>query len=260
MGEPFDAIGFSISGEQAYQQLAEQAHERGTHSTTQRDKATLHGYCWKIGDGLEVWTVIHESSSGSFYADCRPAWRSRQMFRIHPWEITEYEEDGQAVVRGSVLNTQAQLVFELQNLTELDLTIFRERMLAATISGLAYHLRINKNADEPKFTQIEKVSPRRHVSENDYSVRGQILDFRVMTNVQTTGELVSVYADFGHLRLELLVNRQDIKGELSKGAYFSAEIWLQGYVLTDKQLQSRYEGVDFQFEPGDYWVMLRREN
>lgn len=260
MGEPFDAVGFSVNGEQAYHKLAEQARAHGAHSQTQRDQTTLHGYCWNIGDGLEIWTVIHESAKGSFYADCRPAWRGRQVFRMFPWEITEYEEDGQAVVRGSIISTQMQIVFELQNLTELDLGIFRERMLAASISGLTYHLRINKTAEEPKFRQIEKVSPRRRVAENDYSVRGQILDFRILTNSQTTGELVSIYADFGQVRLELLVNRQDIKGELSKGAYFSAEIWLQGYILTDKELESRYEGVDFQFEPGDYWVMLRREN
>ncbi|HZS05909.1 MAG TPA: DUF3881 family protein [Blastocatellia bacterium] len=259
MGEPFDAIGFAISDEQSYQALAEQAHQQGTVSRVSREQTTLHGCCWSIGNGLEVWTMLHESKEGLFYADCRPGFRGRHTFRLHPWEITEYEEEGEATVRGFIEGGETELIFELQNLTELDPVVFRERVLTVATAGLAYHVRISRPA-EPVFKPIEKVSPRRRVAENDYAVRGQILNWREITNPLTNAPLVWLFADCGRVRLELLASRNDLKGELSQGAWFSAELWLQGHILTEKEIQARYEGVDVEFPPGDYWLMFRREN
>jgi hypothetical protein len=260
MGEPFDAIGFRISDEPAWQTLAEQAHQHGSGSRTPRDQTTLHGYCWNLGEGLEVWTILHESKEGLFYADCRPGFRSRHTYRLHPWEITEYEEEGEAVVRGLVEGSEVELTFELQNLTEMTLEMFRERVLTAAVAGLAYHVRVSPRPLEPQFLPIEKATPRRRVAENDYSARGQVLDWREISNPRTNTNLVWLYAGFGRIRMELLVNRADIKGELCKGSWFAAELWLQGHVLTDKEIQALYEGVDAEFPPGDYWVIFRREN
>lgn len=260
MGEPFDAIGFRIKDEPAYQALAEQAHQQGAGSRASRDQTTLHGYCWNIGDGLEVWTVLHESKEGLFYADCRPAFRARHTFRLHPWEITEYEEEGEAIVRGLIEGGDTELILELQNLTEIAPETFRERTLTTAVAGLAYYVRINHRAGEPQFIPIEKISSRRQVAENDYAVRGQILHWREINNPRTNHPLIWLYADFQRLKLELLVSQADIRGELSKGAWFSAQLWLQGHVLSEKEMQARYEGVDVEFPAGDYWVMFRREN
>ncbi len=260
MGEPFDAIGFTVSDEPSYQALAEQAHQQGVNSHMPREHSMLHGYCWSLGDGLEVWTVLHESKTGMVYADCRPGFRGRHLFRLHPWEITEYEEDGEATVRGFIEGSETELIFELQNLTEMSPEMFRARLLTVAVAGLAYRVKVNNRAAQPSFLPIEKVSPRRHVAENDYAARGQILNWREISNPRTSTSLVWLYADFGRIRMELIVNRADLKGELRKGAWISAELWVQGHVLTEKEVQSRYEGVDAEFPSGDYWMMFRREN
>jgi hypothetical protein len=39
-----------------------------------------------------------------------------------------------------------------------------------------------------------------------------------------------------------------------------AEIWLQGHVLDELALRSRYEGVDISYTAADFWSRLRRRN
>jgi len=260
MGQPFDAIGFKITDDASYHALAEEAHQQGTISRALREQATLHGCCWRLGEGLEVWTVLHESKEGLFYADCRPAFRGRHTFTLYPWEITEYEEDGEATVRALVEGSEAEVIFELQNITEIDPAVFRERALTTAISGLAYHARLSTRAREPLFIPLAQVSSRKQVAENDYAVRGAIIYWREIKNPRTASDLVWVYLDAGKLRLEVLVNRADLKGKLRQGAWLSAEVWLQGHILSEKELESRYEGVDATFPVGNSWVVLRREN
>src|SRR5205823_1961989 len=155
-----------------------EAHQHGTINRVPREQATLHGCCWHLGEGLEVWTVLHESKEGLFYADCRPAFRGRHGFRLYPWEITEYEEDGEATVRALIEGSETEMIFELQNITEIDPAVFRERALTATVSGLAYHARALSRAAEPLFVPLAQVSSRKQVAENDYAVRGTILYWR----------------------------------------------------------------------------------
>ena len=109
MPEPFDAIGFQIKDDASYKALAEQAHQLGALSKAHRPQGTLHGCCWSLGSGLEVWTVLYESSKGTFYADCRPAFRGKRQVGFYPWEILEYEEDGEAIVRGAVLEAERRV-------------------------------------------------------------------------------------------------------------------------------------------------------
>jgi hypothetical protein len=260
MGEPFDAIGFAVTDEASYQALAEEAHRRGTLSRAPRERAVLHGCCWRLGEGLEVWTILHESKEGLFYADCRPAFRGRHIFFLYPWEIIEYEEDGEAVVRALTEDGEAEMVFELQNITETNLATFRERTLAATLGGLAYRVRIQARSVAPAFTPLAQARPRKRAAENDYLVRGAILHWREIKNPRTSSSLIWIYADAGKLKLEVLANRADLKGELRKGAYLTAEVWLQGHILSEQELQARYEGVDAEFPPSDYWMIFRRDN
>jgi hypothetical protein len=260
MGEPFDAIGFKVTDEASYHALAEEAHQRGAASQVRRDRATLHGCCWQLGDGLEVWTVLHESQAGVFYADCRPAFRGRHVYALYPWEIIEYEEDGEAVVRGVVTGTDTEAIFELQNLTEINPSAFRERPITAAISGLAYDAHLNRRQLPPRFMPLVEKSRRRDIAENDYLVRGEVLHWRVLHNPRTTKDLVWVYLETGRLKLEVLINRSDLQGELRRGAQLSAEVWLQGHILSDRELEARYEGVDGVIAKGDYWAALRREN
>lgn len=119
MPEPFTAIGFHVNDQAAYEALAAEARLYGAMTQARRDQATLHGCCWELGGGLEVWMVLHESREGLCYADCRPAFRGRQSFELFPWEILEFEDEGEAVVRAHLDKCPTEIIFELQNLTEI---------------------------------------------------------------------------------------------------------------------------------------------
>ena len=70
-----------------------------------------------------------------------------------------------------------------------------------------------------------------------------------------------MYLDLERLKLEVLVNRRALHGgQLSVGAMLSAEVWLQGHVLDERALRSRYEGADRAYAIGAYWSGLRRRN
>ncbi|MCI0336067.1 MAG: DUF3881 family protein [Acidobacteria bacterium] len=260
MSEPFTAIGFKVTDEASYQALAEEAHQRGTLSKARRSQGVLHGCCWSLGAGLEVWTVLYESKEGLFYADCRPAFRSQQVFSFYPWEIVEYEEDGEAVAHGMTIDSETEMIFELQNLTEINPTDFRERPISGAVSGLAYRAQINARSGTPSFVPLASRYARKKVAENDYAISGAILSWREIKNQHTTSDLIWTSVDIGKFKLEVLVNRADLKGELKRGSWLSADIWLQGHILNEKELQARYEGIDLEIPRGDYWIRFRREN
>jgi hypothetical protein len=260
MGEPFEAIGFKVYDAASYQALAEEAQKRGALSQAQREQAVLHGCCWSLGEGLEVWTVLHESRDGVFYADCRPAFRGRQLFTLYPWEIVEYEEDGEAFARAKLLHSPTELIFELQNITEINPADFRESAITATVAGLAYRARLNKHAQAPLFKPLRERYPRRRVAENDYAVRGAISSWREIKNPRTTSDLVWVQVELDQFNLEVLINRSDLEGELKRGAQLSAEVWLQGHILSRRELLARYEGVDLNASRHEVWQLLRRDH
>ena len=80
MEETFEAIGIDVPSEKDFNHLAERAGDQGEPTQLCRRGAVLHGRCWKLGDGLEVWTVLYESGTGEiFYADCRPGFRARSI-------------------------------------------------------------------------------------------------------------------------------------------------------------------------------------
>ncbi len=259
MGEPFSAIGFRITDEASYQALAEEAQQRGAPSQAKREQGVLHGRCWSLGSGLEVWTMLYESKAGLFYADCRPAYRARHVFSFYPWEIAEYEEDGEAVARGLLVNSDTEIVFELQNITEVDLGRLREQQIMAAVSGLAYRARVISKTREPLFAPLAERYPRRKSTEVDYAVRGRVLSWREMKNPLTTSDLILIDVDAGKVRLEVLANRADVKGELKVDGWMSSEVWLQGHILSEKELQARYEGLDRRVYRGSFWETLRRE-
>jgi hypothetical protein len=63
------------------------------------------------------------------------------------------------------------------------------------------------------------------------------------------------------MNLEILVNQRSLRGDtLAPGVMLDAEIWLQGHVLDELALRSRYEGVDVSCSAADFWSRLRRNN
>src|SRR3982751_2049358 len=119
MDATFETIGLEVPSEKAINFLAERAENQGEPTQILRRGAVLHGRCWKLGEGLEVWTVLYESETGDvFYANCRPGFRARYAQRIGPWALTEYDEEGEAVIHGYCDGSDTEVLFELQNLTE----------------------------------------------------------------------------------------------------------------------------------------------
>lgn len=258
MGSMFEAVGFSIKDDDAYNQLAIKVSELGSRRTIYRRGAKLHGCCYKIGQGLEVWTVLYESDRGLVYADCRPAFRPGHIYTLNPWELTEYDEDGEAVVRGYI--DGKELVFELQNLTELDTALFHRPYLRVGFAGLGYSAQICKRPMPSRFLPTSKLIKWRGSCENDYTIRGKVLALRNIKNPITNSELVWVYIDTGAVKLEAVFNTSKVRGELRTGATISGKVWLQGYILGDSDVEARYEGVDRSFQIADFWTHLRRDN
>jgi hypothetical protein len=267
MAELFGAIGFQITDEHSYNSLVEYVDGNGARTRAQRGEASLHGRCWKIGDGLEVWSVLYERGAEFYYADCRPAFRSRYVRAILPWELIEYDEDGEAIVQGCIQGGP-EVIFELQNLTEINQNVFRESHLHIALAGLAYTAYIMPNSGSghgakpsSRFELAEKLEELADdACENDYLITGSVLAWRDLHNPVTDSRLVWAYVDAGDIRLEILINRNALRGEIKIGASISANIWLQGHVLVDADIFARYEGVDREYETADFWNKLRRGN
>ena len=264
MAELFEAIGFEVADEETYTSLAEYAENSGERSYIHRRDATLHGRCWKLGGGLEVWSVLYERDGELFYADCRPAFRSRYFHSLKEWELIEYDEDGEAILRGRAQG-DAEIIFELQNLTELDPKIFRESQLQIALAGLAYSVQVRPapSSDSPpcRFDLAEELPRyRENACENDYLISGSVLAWREVQNPFTSSALAWVYVDAGAIRLELLANRRALNGKLAIGSWITANVWLQGHLLGTEEIFARYEGVDRGSEVSDFWAGLRREN
>src|SRR5262245_43532993 len=191
-GDIFEAIGFDVVDEESYNLLAEYAERTGDHSTAYRADITLHGRCWKLGDGLEVWSVLYESPSELYYADCRPAFRSRYVYSIQPWEVAEYCEDGEAIIHGR-LCPGPEVLFELQNFTEVKTTLFRKQRLQVALAGLASRAQVfrqnrtgNSQEQSQRFYPLSAEPESRDDSyENEYVVSGTILAAREILNSVT---------------------------------------------------------------------------
>lgn len=280
MNSPFDSIGLEVRGERAINVLAEQAGTQGEATRLARRGAVLHGRCWKLGEGLEVWTVLYESESGEvFYADCRPGFRARFPQRISPWALTEYDEDGEAIVHGYCRDTEAEVLFELQNLTEVGVAGLYAPELHVGLCGLAYEAEVCLDVESPILWQPTErgslvTSPRRPrgaIHENDWSLRGRVIATKQLRNPLSGSELLWVHLDLRQLKLEVLINRHGMNGDgrsrrgstpppIIAGQMLAADVWLQGHVLDRRARLATFEGVDETYTPAGAWQHLKRRN
>jgi hypothetical protein len=108
---------------------------------------------------------------------------------------------------------------------------------------------------------LEKAAPARAAHENDWSLSGRVIAFKPLKNPISGGELFWIHLDLERIRLEVLVNRRALRGDpLRVGATVDAEVWLQGHVLDEHALRSRYEGVDYSASRASFWSGLKRSN
>lgn len=263
MDSTFQTIGLDLANESAFNTLAMQAGDCGEVTQLPRRGAVWHGRCWKLGEGLEVWTVLYENGTGeTSYANCRPGFRARYLHYISPWALTEYDEEGEAVIHGYCRYSGTELLFELQNLTELAPTTFGTNTLCIGLCGLAYRAQVGPPMSRPaRWEPLEKAAPGQSCHENDWRLQGRVEAFRSLRNPLSGRDLSWVHVNLDNFRLEVLVNRSALRGTLQIGAAFSADIWLQGHVLDENALRRRYEGVDYTAtDNAGFWRHLRRRN
>lgn len=258
----FDAIGIEIGNEAAFNNLAADIGRRGEVSRLSRKSGTLHGRCLKLGAGLEVWSVLYESETGEiFSADCRPAFRARYAQKISPWVLSEFDREAENVVHGFLENSETEVLFELQNLTEVGTKIFEESVLNVGLCGLAYRAEIIENADRKFWRAFDEVALNVISEENDWSLCGEVVAFDALKNPFSGKDLFWIYLDLGEFKLEVLVNQRALEGEkLKPGAFLRADIWLQGHILHEKAKRRFYEGVDRKIRTVDFWKSFKKPN
>lgn len=262
MSITFQAIGIEIPNDAAFDDLAADVGRRGEASLLQRTGGTLHGRCLKFGGGLEVWTVLYESRKGELvYADCRPAFRARFVHFVSPWVLTEFAEEGAAVVHGFLEDTDFEVLFELQNLTEVGIGILDDTRLRVGLCGLAYSAVVLHESAEPSWKPAEALGSGARPAENNWTLVGSILDLKRLRNPASGDDLWWLNVDVGAACLEVLVNSRSLFGEKPvRGAMIDASVWLQGHILGRVRPASGYEGTDYAVNPADFWRALRRPN
>lgn len=267
METAFDAIGIEITNETALGALALDVEKRGEASSLPRSTgAVLHGRCLKLGaEGLEIWTVLFESGAGEMrYADCRPAFRARRAQTISPWILTESDETGEAVIHGFIEDTETEVLFALQNITEVGTGIFERNRLQISLCGLAYTAEILDEAEKPFWKSYDETALNvADLEENAWTLCGRIIAFESLRNPFSGTDLLWLYMDLGALKLEILVNRRLVRSERIKiGKFLRAEVWLQGHVLSDETRTRRsiYEGVDRSHRTIDFWKQFKKLN
>lgn len=259
----FEAIGLEVPNETAFHDLAEDVGKRGEVSRLPRKSGVLHGRCWKLGEGLEVWTVLYESQTGEvFYADCRPGFRARFAQRISPWIMTEFDEEGEAIVHGFIEDTEREVLFALQNLTEVQSSIFQQNTLLVGLCGLAHRAEVlSTQYVLPYWKSYDELAVNVIENEHYWSLCGEVIGFRAVRNPFTGSDLYWIYLNLGDFNLEILVNQRTLAGEnLFVGAFIKADIWLQGHIVNEPARRSAYEGVDHSVRTVDFWKKFKRFN
>lgn len=261
--EIFNAIGLEIPPGKTLNDLAEDAEKFGEASLSARTSGVIHGHCWRIGFGLEVWTILYESNVGKIvYADCRPAFRSRFTQNIKLWSLLEDEAEGEAAIEGFTDDAGVRVFFQLQNLTETKAKIFERKLLKVGLCGLAHSAEIVPAKEKPFWKSLSKVVGKTEADENDWRLCGQVLDFKLLCNPHTGNEVYWIHIDLDNFDLEILVNRQTLSGakRLRVGSRIKADVWLQGHIINQTNFISNYEGVDWSSTKADFWKHLKKLN
>jgi hypothetical protein len=108
---------------------------------------------------------------------------------------------------------------------------------------------------------LEKAAPSRAAHENDWSLSGTVIAYKPLKNPLSGSDLYWIHLDLDRIRLEVLVNQRALRGDsLATGVTLDAEVWLQGHVLDEQALRSRYEGVDHTCSAASFWSGLKRRN
>ncbi len=253
----FNAIGIEVPNQTAFNNLAENAEKRGEASLSMRPGVVIHGRCWRIGLGLEVWTIFNESETGEvFYTDCRPGFRAHYMQILKDWSLSEAKDE--AVIEGYTKNNATKVSFQLQNLTEINPKRFEQKLLRIGLCGLAYHAEVLAAEKKSFWKSAAKNSDS---DAADWKLCGKITAFSTLRNPFTGNDLYWIHLDLNSFKLEILVNRHSLHGsDLQIGKSVKAKVWLQGHIAGQAEFYSNYEGVDWSHRTVDFWKSFKRQN
>ena len=260
--EIFNAIGLEILKGKTLNDLAESAEKFGEASLSMRGGGIIHGRCWRIGGGLEVWKIHYESAIGEIsYADCRPGFRARHTQKINSWSLYE-DEEGEAALEGYTENPAVRVFFQLQNLTEIRAVDFERKSLNVGLCGLAHCAAVSAPDENFHWKPLAEISSGPKADRTDWSLCGRVQDFRLFSNPHSGKTLYWIHLDLGDLALEILVNRRTLRGanRLRVGAMIKADIWLQGHIAGQSTFHSSYEGVDWSAGSAAFWKNLKKLN
>ncbi len=260
--EIFNAIGLKIPKGKTLSDLAADAERRGEASLSTRSGGTVHGRCWRIGLGLEVWTTLYESETGEvFYADCRPGFRARYRQNVGDWSLLEDRKEGEAAVSGCTEIGDDPVFFQLQNLTETGAKNFERKFLTVGLCGLAYRAEVSKQDEDSEWKPLRKTKGNSKADETDWRLCGRVVKFNALRNPFSGHDLYWIYLSMDDFRLEILVNQDILKGDgLRVGATVRADVWLQGHIVSQSTFLSNYEGVDWTQNPADFWKDFKKLN
>src|ERR671932_417483 len=74
--------------------------------------------------------------------------------------------EGEAIVHGYCDGTETEVLFELQNLTEVGPEGFRAQELHVGLCGLPYRARVSSKKEEMRWRPLEEAAPTRAAHEN----------------------------------------------------------------------------------------------
>ena len=181
--------------------------------------------------------------------------------KISPWVLTESDKEGTSVIHGFIEDTNTEVLFQLQNMTEVGTRFLEETTLHVGLCGLAYRAGIFPKSDEYSWRSYDEAAVNIIEEENYWKVAGHILAFDALRNPQSGSDLYWIYVGMGGSQLEILVNQRALRGRKPRiGAFIEADIWLQGHILNETTKRNGYEGVDWTTRPADFWKHLRKPN
>ncbi len=260
--EIFNAIGLPIPKGKTLNDLAADAEKLGEASIYARPDCVLYGRCWRIGAGLEVWTILYDSGNGEiFYADCRPGFRAKYKQNIEKWSLYEDRKEGEAAVRGGIENRGAEVFFQLQNLTEVGAQNFDGETLRVGLGGLAAGAEVLTEREEFLWQPLQEATKTFHIEQTYHRLCGRVLAFESLRNPQSEKDLHWIHLRLKDFDLEILVSQKDLRGsDLRVGLFVRADVWLQGHIVSKSTYYSRYEGVDYSLPTADFWKNFKRQN
>lgn len=260
--EIFNAIGLPLPKGKTLDDLAADAEKLGEASIYKRPECVLYGHCWRIGAGLEVWTILYESESGEIYnAGCRPGFRAKYKQNIEKWSLYEDRREGEAAVRGFVENRGAEVFFQLQNLTEVSPQNFDRETLRVSLGGLAVSAEVSAGDEEMRWQPLHEAAETFHIEQTYRRLCGRVLAFETVRNSQSKKDLYWIHLELKDFNLEIIVNRKDLRGgDPRVGAFVKADVWLQGHIVSKSTYYSSYEGVDWSAPTVDFWKTFKRQN